>query len=170
MEPTQQTSKQFFRTINTLFFALFAGQLIFAGIVIFLQSGVDLSFRFPGSEDMLTIVGIVIAIIELFVSRLMYRIQINKIKKDSVLSYKLAIYQTAVIIKLALIEGASLFLIVSFLLTANPIALIFLAIMFIQFYLFKPSREEAIRDLQLDYNETAQVNNPDAIIGEIKNL
>ncbi|MFC0878533.1 hypothetical protein ACE01N_18205 [Saccharicrinis sp. FJH2] len=166
MEPNQQTSKQFFRTINILFLALFAGPFLFACIAVFMNSGENLRFQFFSSEEPVFIAATTLAIIDLFVSRIMYRYQIKRYNKDDKLHVKMATYQTAVIIRLALIEGASLLLIVSFFLSANLTALIFLGLMFIQFYFFKPSREEAIRDLHLNYNETAQVNNPDAIIGQ----
>ena len=80
------------------------------------------------------------------------------------LNEKLTGYQSALIIKYALVEGPAFFTIVAYLLTANilfPFITVFLVFVLV---LSAPRKDKLISDLNLSLSETNLLNKPDALI------
>ena len=74
------------------------------------------------------------------------------------------VYYSANIIRLALVEGVALFSIVVVFISGEIYFLLFTLLLFLIFYTFKPSRERAISDLQLNLEEATRIKNDESII------
>ncbi|TLX76617.1 hypothetical protein E9993_06930 [Labilibacter sediminis] len=162
-----QTSKIFFRTLTIIYSAMLLGQLAFISIVIFLKlpSGrIDASgFSFPFS-----VVLPFLTITCLIASSIVYRVLVKSAQLKEKLVDKMPIYQSALIVKLALIEGPSLFSVVIFLMTGQVYFLIFTLILLLIFITSKPGRQKAIDELKLDMSESELVRNDDSIICQMQ--
>ena len=163
MEQITQNSKTFLRSLSIIHVALLFGQLVFLSIALFLKLSSDTiitnSFSFPFSIVVpLLVIGCLIA------SKVVYTIKTKQVQSKDGITDKMQIYYVATIIKLALLEGPSLFTIVVFLLTGEVYFSIFTLILVLAFIVSKPSREKAIVDLKLNFEETALIKNDDFVI------
>jgi hypothetical protein len=150
-----QTPASLLKNIIVIHLALVAGQILF-GIVVF-----TIAKQQPHNpkNDLLIYIVPVMAIGCLFLSMLIPKNMINSIKSDQPLSARLKLYQAAFIVRMALLEGTSLFGIVSFLLT-NNIAFIGIsgALVAYSIYLY-PTRQKIEDELNLGYEEKAELGN-----------
>lgn len=163
MEQITQTSKTFFRTLTIIHIALLFGQLVFLSVALFLKLSSDTiitnGFSFPFSVVVpLLVIGCLVA------SKVVYAITTKQAQSKDGITDKMQIFYVATIIKLALLEGPSLFTIVVFLLTGEVYFLIFTLILVLTFIFSKPNREKAIADLKLNFEETALIKNDDFVI------
>ncbi len=169
MEKNQspQTSKIFFRTLNMFYIAMLIGQIMFLAIILFLKIAVGdisskgLSFPFSVLVPTLTIVGFV-------AGNLIYRYKIKRANPKREITDKMQLYFTGTMIKLAIVEGTSLFSIVVFLITGEIYFLIFTLFLLTTFIVSSPSKQKAIIDLKLNLAETELVNNNDSIIHKVQ--
>jgi hypothetical protein len=131
----------------TIFYALFAGQAVFLLVSAYLvkTSG-------PTSPDMPSSFLIMLPIITLsgvFGSFFIYKILLKGVHNAANDKEKLEKYRAAFLCKLALIEGANLFAIVVYMLTASNMALIISSCLLILFMLHKPSEDKLREDLEI---------------------
>lgn len=141
-----------FKSIQIIFFALLAGQLIFLFISVFLvQSG-----NISTNENLfliLFIVDLMIVVPAIVVGPMIYRSFMSRVKPEMSLTEKLNLYKQGTIIKLAMVEAPTIFSIVGFLLTGSFVFL-FLAIgIIILFFMHKPSLEKFCEDFQVPFSE-----------------
>jgi hypothetical protein len=101
-------------------------------------------------------------------SNILFKKRIEIAKGKNNLIGKMAEYRGAIILKLAPLEGGSFFSIIAFFITGNIIFLSLSALIILMFILNQPTKEKAIADLELNYDEENELNNPDAIIAEIE--
>ena len=167
MSTQKVTSKQYFRINNLLYFALLSGQIVFSAITLFLNHG--LMFQpDPSLRD------IFIYIVPLFVlngfvtGNIIYKNRLKKIKKFNSLTSKMTEYRGAIIIRMALLEGASLFSIVIYLITADIAFIAMAGIVVLYFLLLKPSREKVILELELNSTERMKVESDEELIAEFE--
>jgi F0F1-type ATP synthase membrane subunit c/vacuolar-type H+-ATPase subunit K len=143
MENLEKLNKQ-----NLIFFyALFAGQAIFLLIAAYLlkTSGPQaphLAASFQIALPLITLAGIFGS---LFIAKFLLK-SIKSLINDT---EKLNKYRTALLVRLAFLEGANLFAIVVFLLTGSNLALIISSCLLILFILNKPSVERLKEDLEI---------------------
>jgi len=165
--PLTQNSKTYFRNLTIIYFAMLCGQLAFVGVVLCLKLTsaqiVMNKLSFPFS-----FVLPVIAISCVIAGRLIYKHQIKLSQIKSEMIEKMQTYQSGIIIKLALIEGSSLFSIVVFLMTGEVFVLMFTLVLLLIFWTLKPSRQKAIEDLKLTPKEIEMIKNDDSIIYEVQ--
>ena len=140
------SSKPDLSGVRLIFYALLAGQLLFAAVVIFLLSQQEEEARYllgPGM-DLPVIAAYALAMV--FLSRFidgMWKKQI-----PNVLRFKrpaLGHYRNNVIVRLAILEGAGLLTIVMAFVTRNPQLLIATLFVLGAFWLARP-REEEMRE------------------------
>ncbi len=141
-----------FKSIQIIFFALLAGQLIFLFISVFLiQSG-----NISTNEDLfliLFIIDLMIVTPAIVVGPMIYRSFMSRVIPEMSLTDKINLYKQGTIIKLALVEAPTIFSIVGFLLTGSFVFL-FLAIgIIILFFMHRPSVEKFCEDFQLSFSE-----------------
>lgn len=163
MEQTLLTSKSYFTSLKIIHFALTAGVVFFLLIAIALQfTGFE-----PELKEMETILlGITAfaAIAGIFTGNLLFRKRLEQLVELKSLKEKLTGYQSALIVKYAVVEGPVFFCVVAYLLTANilfPVIAVFLVFVLV---LFAPRKDKLISDLNLSLTETNELNKPDALI------
>jgi hypothetical protein len=135
---------------------------IILGILFYTQSqGAQMNFDTSG--DMLMAIVPVVAIGSIFLGDFVFKKMLNGLSKDSSLRDKLAKFQTASMIKYALLEGAALFAIVIFSNTQNLSYLIIGAFLIFFLLLQRPTKDKIERFLDLRGEEKAkfdQLNEP----------
>lgn len=157
------TSGGYFKSIKIVHIALVVGIVFFTLVSILLQIK---GFGTVGQEidNVLLIVVPIFALIGIFASTLVFKNKLNGIRKKSSLKEKMEEYRSALIIKFALIEGPSFFVVVSYLLTGNYIYLGILVILIIVFLIYTPNKTKFINDLELTKNDSELINNSEAEI------
>lgn len=143
-----------------IFYALLAGQIIFLLISLYLVSASIVKSN-PDLSLILTFTILIFLSPLLVIGPIIYRKLISK-NSDSVksLEQKLILYRQGMIIKLALVEGTSIFSIVCFLITGNFLFVIIAILLISLFFLHKPTIEKFASDFniplsQLDFTQNS---------------
>ena len=135
---TDEKIDSMIQKMNLVYFAIIAGVVGFAALSFYLVeiAGKNLS---PELDDTFKIVVPLLAVSCAFASRFLYS---RLIKKAALAegSQRIANYQAAILVRLAILEGPCLFAIVAYLLIGNSFYLIILAAILILMLLHKPSR------------------------------
>lgn len=147
---------QVLKILTLIHFAILAGMVLFFGIVLLkkravLQSEISLDFQNPFAIVVLTLLVFV-----LFLHNFMFKQQLEKAKKAPNFPEKIKQYQTALIIKWALIEAPIILAITATLITGNIIFLGIAALLIIYLYTLKPNKEKLFSDLELSREERQQ--------------
>ncbi len=163
METIKMTSGNYFKSIKIIHLALVTGVVFFALISILLQAK---GFGTVGQEidNVLLIVVPIFVLAGIFASNFVFKKKLSEVRKKSNLKEKMEEYQSALIIKLALIEGPSFFAVITYLLTDNYIYLGLTAILIIVFIIYAPNKTKFITDLELTKNESDLINNSESEI------
>lgn len=165
----RQTSQEYFKSIKIIYFALLAGQLIFLFITLYLN--LELSFSQESSDilwDIFLIIALTLALNGFVTGQLIYKNRLKKIKKYTELKTKMGEYKGAFLIRLAMLEGATLFSIVIYLITANLMFIGIAGIVIIYFVYLNPTRDKISFDLELNSTEKLLIENPNEIISEFE--
>lgn len=141
----------FLKTMRIIFFALLAGQIIFIVVAFFMVKNNPPQSQ---SDDLFNIIVPVAVGSGLFMSSLLFKQMLAKIKNDDSFEKKLEAYRSALIIRYALLEGPSIFSTGVYLLSGNIIFLAFSGVMILAFLMNMPSRNKATLDLNLSSIET----------------
>ncbi len=170
MATYRQTSSEYFRALKIVHFALTMGQVLF-GIISFVvvtKNGTTIADEFLTQALFIIvpifIIGAFIASIALFKKR------IETVKTRNNLVEKMAEYRVAIILKLAPLEGGSFLSIIAYFITGNIIFLSISALIILMFVLNQPTKEKAIADLELNFDEEKELNNPESIVSEYEKI
>jgi hypothetical protein len=162
----QQTSAQYFKSLNLLHYILAAGQLLFAILTFMLQKKTWVTtdaalnaFRYAVS---------LIAILGISASAIQYKRQVNGIRIKKNLSDKLNAYRSVIITRGAFLEFPSLFSVIAFLITGEILFLVLAGSLTALFVFLRPTKARVIKDLQLSLNEIKLINNDDSIVLEVE--
>ncbi len=159
----QLTSKSYFRQLNVLFFAFVAGQLLLAAVFFFLiknqEAGPDSS-----SVNVFMIVVSILLFNAFIVSHFLYKRQVERLKKYDTLVQKMTGYRSVLIIRLAIVETATIVSLIAFYLTGEQVFLGTAGIALAYFLFLKPVKEKIGRDLELNADEQRKIGNPEEII------
>lgn len=164
MKTIELTSKQYFRSLIIIFFALLMGQIIFVLLALFINSTI------PNKENMVELVDVFLYIVPvsviggLLASIIIPNKKLKAAKERDGLKSKLEDYQALTIIKLALLEGQAFFAIVIYLITAEILFLGFGMIITLVFLIQVPRKRKVTIDLELNQNERKLLDNPSYII------
>jgi hypothetical protein len=136
-----------------IFYALLAGQIIFLLISLYLVSASIVKSN-PDLSLILTFTILILISPLLVAGPIIYRKLISK-NSDSVksLEQKLILYRQGMIIKLALVEGTSIFSIVCFLITGNFLFVIIAILLISLFFLHKPTLEKFASDFNIPFSQ-----------------
>ena len=149
---TAQTPNTFLRTIKIIHLALVAGQVLFALTVIVVSKRIVINVR--DTQDPLVYAVPAFAVICFILSNLLFKKMLVGINNpDSSLKKKMAMYQTALMIRLALLEAPSLFGTVAFFLTGLLMFLVISALMVAYFIYIRPTDDNVKEALALTYSE-----------------
>jgi hypothetical protein len=162
--PDMQTFLQYLRQLQIFFLALFLGSPILFGVLWFVNQG-----QKPDDGPALLLyycVGMTflcIGVAFVFPKRLL-----DRVKSSPDLSQKLLSYRTNFILRMALLEGASILCAISYhLLVSHPVIPILMLLALVAMIYFCPHREGVIRDLDLSMQEQARIDDPNEGVVEI---
>ena len=143
------------KVLPIIHLALLIGQVLFAVVVynIAPQKG----FSFDGSANPFVYVSLVLTFGGFTAGNILFTKQLQKIEPEYTLSQKLASYQTAFILRAALLEGPSLFSIVAYMLSGNLLFLAVSGAIILYFVTIRPTKDKIANDLNLGDNEKAEL-------------
>ena len=161
-----QTSQQYFNTHKIIFYAFLLGQILFALAVFAVHNSNETAVVDQEASDVFIYVVPIIIIVDFVAGNFIQNLLLKSAKAKESLKDKMTAYTTITLVRLAFAEGASLFTIVVYLITANVIFAGCAVILILLFFTFKPSKEKAILELELDHADMLAVNDPNAVIAE----
>jgi len=165
METNQMTSKAYFKTLTIVYFALLAGQVLFAILsLVLVQTG---KLGDDGGEfgEILIYTVSVFLIGGIIASTVMFKKSLSEAKNKNTLLEKMNFYRSALIVRYAPLEGVTMFAIVAYILTGNLLFMGMAAMIIVIFLIIKPSPEKAINDLELSYEEKQVLSDEEGILG-----
>lgn len=170
MAKVEQTSKEYFRTLTIMSITLILGQILFGLVAFFLMRN-QVTIDKQSQLYQLSIYLIpAIAIVGLFTGFKFFQYKLKSLKEEVDLKIKMSNYRKLLLTRYGLIELPSFFAIIAVILTGMmTFFMIPVLIVGIMIYI-QPNRDKIISVLELNPNEIAIVENPDAIIAEIERV
>jgi len=157
------TPEGFLKSISIIHLALLAGQVIFC-IVAYAQSE-RIYFGIHNMDSVFMYIVPLVAVGGFMIGYLTFKKQLIDIRNKKSLGEKIIAYQTALIIRYALLEGPSLLAIVIYLQYGNLFFLGVAGLLMLYFLFLRPTMEKVENDLDLNFNERIEFLDKD---GEIK--
>lgn len=147
--------KTFFRTLNMLFLAMAAAQVIFALVSTFLVLTAGGAVAFFTPQVIQVFLGVVILLVlgGIVSGRLIFFARMTALRNQPDFSGKLQGYQTSLIIRYAMMEGPCLVALIIFYLTGNFIFLGIAVVAILVFIGNYPSGNRLAEHLQLHDDE-----------------
>lgn len=167
MAATTQTSQQYFKIHQAIFYAFLAGQILFGIAAFIVHSANDAAVVDQELSDIFICIVPIIIVVDFVAGNFVYKQLLKKAKSKALLKDKISAYTTVTLVRMAFAEGASLFTIAIYLITANVIFAGCAAVLIVVFFTFKPSKEKTIMELELNHADTQAVNDPNAVIAEV---
>ena len=152
-----KSPKKFLKTLSTLHMAFCAAVLVFSIVILIVIEDYSIFDRL--NINSIYYIFPFVAVTVVYASQFIYRSIINNLKPKSDLNKKLAIYQTANVIRYAMIEGPSILCIVACLITNQLVFIIIAWCILAYLYTLKPTKEKLIKDLSLNFEERTELNN-----------
>ena len=166
MEKRKITSEAYFRMLMILYAAMVMSQFTLVGTMIFLQQTGEIG----GADPSLTPIGmyalIAGATLGILGSNVIGNMLILKARSKPTLAEKLRGYQTASIIRYALLELPTALGMVGFFSSGQYWYFIFTGIAIAFFLMIIPRKDKICEVLQLSHEEIQLVNDPKAVIME----
>jgi len=164
MSIKQLTSKEYFKTMQNIYFALIGAQVFFCILSLFLHY---VSKSDSGQQELRDIFIYIVPLIVFggsFISYYVFRSMLSASKSMKALTDKMIGYRYALIIRYAFLEGPSFFAIIVYFLTGDWLFLTMSALIILLFLTIKPTPEKAVKDLQLDFNDHQSIYDPNKVI------
>ena len=158
--PFQGTPKENLKAIKVLFAALVLGVCSFTGVVVVVNqlNGPLMDTAGQQYNKVFLVAAVVLGGICLVAAHYMYNKKLTLTKNSAVsLKDKLNQYRSALLLYLALCEGAALFSIIAFFLTGNYTVLIITAVMLTAMLVKAPLLKRIITELNLDWKEQQEL-------------
>ena len=142
----------FLKTINSIFIALLMGQIAVYYFIKGFSYEEVLAFNF----EKINILHFGITFGAMVLSYFLFHVSLKKIANNEGLRSKLTKYQTAMLIKLSILEFAFFFLL--FATDSNANNALYLIILLVFFFLQRPTKNKIASDLKLSLEEEAILN------------
>lgn len=146
MQYTDEPNDNDIKALNILWLALIIGQLLFALVIIFIIYTGTVA-PMPEMKEIFFIGALVLASLGIMTGNRIFKSRLEIAKQQPSLAEKMNIYRAALIIKLALFEGPSLFAIIGYFLTGDIKILIPAALIVLLFMMSRPSKAKIMADL-----------------------
>lgn len=159
------TSKAYFSSLSILFYAMAAVQLIFAIVAFFLRSQGSMGPEDAELGQLFLIIAASLILLTQLASRFLINKRLETIRKLDFRA-KLTQYKGLFILRIAFLEGSSLFCLVTYLITGYLWLLVLGMGMLLLFLTYYPSLNKVVNELELDTSERRQLENPEAIIAD----
>jgi hypothetical protein len=164
----QQTSSTYFKSLQTKYFALIAGQVFFGAVLIFVNLIVHLDYKLPHFGDTLIKVVPVFAIGVLVGSHYLLRSLLKAAKAKANLLEKMEVYRSALIVKYSLLGGPSLLSLIAYFLSGDVFFIGLTGVIIVILLTMRPTIKRAVRDLDLNLSDKQAINDPNRVIAEIE--
>ena len=161
-QPIAFTPKSYIRTITIIHLALIMGLILFSGVSYSIIETNFLSFDF-GSDVFVMLVPS-LAVGGAFASNFIYNKKIGELTSLESLKDKVMGYQTACIIRYALLEGPALLGIVTYMQTGNLFFLIIAGALIVYFITLRPTKEKIEMDLNFSFEQKTAFNQINEVI------
>lgn len=143
-----------FKTLTLLYFSFLTAQLLFA-VMAYLNQG-STYFDYTDTNDVFIYAVPVFAVASIVLGIVLYGQQTSELGRKNSLKEKLVAYQSAVLIRMAFLEAASIFGIVAFILKGNLFSLLITGLVTLYFITLRPAKERAEDYLHLSHDEKRQ--------------
>ncbi|SDD91973.1 hypothetical protein SAMN05216464_10341 [Mucilaginibacter pineti] len=140
--------------------ALLVAQVLFA-IASYAVGTKTKYFGAPSTQILYLIAVPLIAAVSFVASNLVFKLLVAKLTGKDTLAEKLVGYLSAVIVRLALLEGASLFGIVVSFITGNLLYLLIAGLLIFYFLMVRPTADKLESDLELTYDQKLEMEATD---------
>ena len=157
-----QTPKTFVRTITIIHLAMLLGQVLFVVVAYSITKSTTIDIK--NTKDPFLFVVPIMAIGCFIASVFVFKSQINVAANKPTLKGKLMAYQTALIIQVALLQGASLFGIVVYEITRNFFYLLISILIILYFIIIRPTKDKITENLNLDYEDKMAFDSEDVLV------
>lgn len=158
---SQATSPyQQFRVLKLIYTALATAIALFAIAVLTISYVQEMTFSSGTDEDndLFLYISLALVVLSIPMSKVLFHQLIGKVKGTSEpLSKKLSTYQTALIVKAAILEFPAAFVCVTALITDNLLILLLIPLILFIFFINKPSLFRLESDLELSRDEVDQL-------------
>jgi hypothetical protein len=165
----KQTSKEYFRSIYIIYFAILLGQVMMAVVFVFLQ----MTGEFEGDKsfrNMFLLIVPLVVIGTLIGSHVLFKNRLRIAVSQKSLSEIMTVYRSALIIRYVLLEASLPFALVAYLLTGDPLFLAIAGIVIVYFLLEKPGVKKAITDLGSCSVNINIISDPEQVIAEYEDI
>jgi hypothetical protein len=146
------SSSPYLKTLTIFFLALLSGQILFALIVWAARTGEYFLVNLDDLDAFLLIIAPMAVLTGIWTGNAMAKKRLAEIRTKANLQEKLADYQGLYIVRLALLEGPSLFSSLAFLITGNYVYLGLTALVALLFATKKPTKEKIAEELGLGHD------------------
>ncbi|MCL6268079.1 hypothetical protein [Flagellimonas myxillae] len=153
---SQATPNGFIKTLTIIHLGLMAGPTIF-GFIAYSQAENSV-LDYSNTEDVFIFVVPIFALTGIFVGNLIFKQTMNAASTIEGLRAKLTRFQTASLVKYALVEGPALLGFVAFYISENLTYLYIGAVLILYLYLLRPTKDKIERGLGLRGQERDQFN------------
>jgi hypothetical protein len=162
------TPKIYFKTVNILFLALVAGQVIFACILLFLNQTQRKRIEFitPEVHHALLWAAPAFAAAGVALGWIIFNTKLKVLQHKDNMAEKLSGYQSAMIIRFAFMEAPSLLALGLFYITGDYIFLSVSVFIILAFLFNRPSKPIIIRHLQLHDDERLLLEDQETVLYE----
>ncbi|HZX73152.1 MAG TPA: hypothetical protein VFE57_01940 [Cyclobacteriaceae bacterium] len=164
--PKQVSSKEYLRTVNTFYYMQMFVIMAFGGVALFLVQNGNAGEGNPSLAATLQTVLIVEFAVSIIGGYFLFRYMIKKIDSTFPLRKKMPKYFAAVLLRSTLFEIPALLAAVVAFISVDITYLAVIPIVFIIFYLLRPTTDIIAQDLDLGRDDHASLGNPEAIIAE----
>ncbi len=164
--PRAINSKEYFRTINLIYFGQLSAIVLLALVAYFL---IDQGRLGAENNDLaLSFQKIIMVVLPLSLAAgyFLFRMFLRGIKPELPLKYKMKRYFSANLIRSAFLEVPGLFVSVAAIVTAHALFLLIVPLILVIFILFRPSRSVVSQELNLSLEERAKLEDPKQIVSE----
>lgn len=149
----EQSFKQNFKAVQTIYFGLLIQLIFLAGIFYFVVQP-----KLDENNTAIDILGPVLALFCLIAGFGFFKNNLNKIKAIEDIVEKYKNYKSATIIRLALWEAGALFNVVQYLVTGKIIFFLYAGILVIAFLLHFPSIQRFVSDAQISPQDAEKLH------------
>lgn len=159
-------SKEYFRTINLIYFGQLLAMMMLAGVAyVLIEQG---NMGSENNELALSLQQVIMIVIPICLGAgyFIFRMLMKGVKPEMPLIHKMKKYFNANLIRSAFLEIPGLFVSVAAIVTAHTLFLLIVPLILILFVLFRPSRSVIAQELNLSVEERAMLEDPAAIISE----
>ena len=164
--PKQVNSKEYLKTINIFYYTQMSVIVAFGGVALFLILNGNAGEGNPPLAATLQTVLIFEFALSIVGGYLLFRYMTNKIDSTFPLRKKMPKYFGALLMRSTLFEIPALFAAVVAFISVQISYLGIIPIVFIVFYILRPTPDAIAQDLQLTPEDRTLLDNPEAIIAE----